>query len=149
MPFSNYGEERCVNIWRYCTAVLQIVTFGRQSVKQFTELQRVSSWNRWLFHVWCAQREEKMLWEQDQWRMSGSTVAYWNGISWALQSAGAICAAATVPADGGTAQRGHPEGAGLKWEFSFDVWSQNQLPAEPLQASSWKVFLCKWPLSLH
>lgn len=39
MPFSHYGEEPCVNIWRYCTAVLQIVTFGRQSAKQFTELQ--------------------------------------------------------------------------------------------------------------
>lgn len=35
----------------------------------------------------------------------------------------------TATADGGTAQKGHPEGAILKREFSFDVWSQNQLPA--------------------
>lgn len=53
------------------------------------------------------------------------------------------------PLMAGTAQKGHPEGAVLKREFCFDVWSQKQLPAESLQASSWKVFLCKWALSLH
>lgn len=45
MPFSNCGEEQCVNIWRerYCTVVLQIATFGRKSAKQMTELQRLAA----------------------------------------------------------------------------------------------------------
>lgn len=54
-----------------------------------------------------------------------------------------LCDPAAAPADGVESTERPPRGSRTKWEFAFEDWSQNQLPAESLQASSWKVFLCK------
>lgn len=152
MPFSNCGEELCVNIWRkrYCTVVLQIVTFGRKSAKQTTELQRLAA--ETVDFVMCDAHsvEEKMMWEQNERKIPVSTVSTvrnWSGSSWLVQSTGAPCVTASTD-DGDSTER-PPGGSRTKQEFSFEDWSQNQLPAESLQASSWKVFLYKWPLSLQ
>lgn len=143
MSFSNYGEEPCVNIWRYCTAVLQIVTFGRQSAKQFTEFQRLEA--ETVDFLMCDVHRVRK-------RLCGNKISERSlGAQSDAGMASPGCCREVVrsvrpplpPLMVGTAQKGHPEGAVLKREFSFDVWSQNQLPAESLLASSWKVFLCK------
>jgi len=71
MSFCHCGEKAIVNIWkdRYCTAVLQTITFGRKSAKQMTELQKVSNWSCWL---WCVMhtawaKDVGTKWEKDLW----------------------------------------------------------------------------------
>lgn len=99
----------------YCSAT--DCHFWQEICKANDRTPKVISWSCWLCDVWCAQCEEKVMWEQNGKKISGitvTTVRNWSSSSWLLQNTGAPCATASLPPlMVGTAQKGHPEGAGL------------------------------------